>query len=115
MFFLTAFLACTANLTVNGPSSSTIYVVKTSALDESLIPPSTKRKPKTYECEGKGEVTCSVNYFAWDKFYWASYGGSNKTGAFPNEVKILPAIAGIWVWPVWVWAWGPSSTPVEVN
>ena len=116
MLFLSLFLACTANLTVNGPSSSTIYVVKTSAIDESLKPPSTKKKPTTYECKGTGEVICSVNYFAWDKFYWASYGSAgNKTGAVPNEIKIIPAIAGLWVWPVWIWAWGPSDNPVDVN
>ena len=116
MLFLSAFLACTANLTVNGPSSSTIYVVKTSALDEAVVPPTKSKEPVTSECKGEGEVVCPVKYYAWNEYYWAAYDGSwSETGKFPNEVKVVPAIIGLWAWPVWVWAYGPSEKPLEVS
>jgi hypothetical protein len=116
MFLLSTLLACTANLTVNGPASSTIYVVKTSAIDDALLPPTKNKEPQRSVCKGEGEVVCSVNYYAWNNYYWAAYDGSwSETGQIPNEVKIVPAIVGFWAWPVWVWAYGPEEIPVEIS
>ena len=108
--FYALFIACTANLTVVGPPSSDIYIVKDQR-------PKKDSKPVVYECNDKGQVSCEVPYFAWNKFYYGVYDNNfHRADMMSHEVKLGPTVAGLFfIWPAFVWAYGPSEREVRVE
>ena len=106
---LFSLFACTATLTLNGPPNANVYIVKGRPLSKN-------EEPSMSECNDQGSTMCEVTYFAWDKYYWGIYdNGWSKVGYFRNEVKVAPAVAGLFIWPALIWAWGPEENPVEVQ
>ena len=103
------FIACTANLTIVGPPSSDIYIVKDQY-------PKKESKPVVYECNDKGQVSCIVPYYAWNKFYFGVYDENfYRADMMQHELKMGPVLAGLFVWPAFIWAYGPSEREIQVE
>ena len=107
--------ACTATISIYAPKAADVYVVK----DQS---PSKTDRPPTYVCKDKGEVKCSVRYYAWEQYYYASYDENGaKVGVVQNELKPIPAVLGVIGisslvgWFPLIWAWGPSEDSINLD
>lgn len=103
--------ACTATINIAGvPDGAELYVSK--------APMNSAVTPSGYTAAGTGPMTCTVAYNALEQYYvWADAPGYKTTvQAIPNELKIGPAVAGLFCfWPALLWAYGPTSAPVYIN
>jgi hypothetical protein len=104
------FFSCVANLALQGPPNSDIYITKDHR-------PTQKSTPKQgIVCEGKGNVSCTVKYFSWNQFYYGVYEGKwADVSSIQNEVKAGPLLAGLFFWPAWAYAYGPIETKIRVE
>lgn len=104
------FFACTATIQVHSvPSGADLYITKHFATPA--------QEPISYVAAGTTPFVTKLNYFAWDEFYvWANKEGHEVyASSIPNEIKVGPAIGGLFFWPAWMWAWGPDDSPMYIK
>ena len=105
---------CTATINVQGaPKGAEVYIVKDHM-------PSADEPPAAFEISGKIPFSAPVSYFSWENYYIyvGADGYEAYVGAAPNEIKIVPAIAGACLFAIpfpWLWAWGPSGDTINVD
>ncbi|MEN0066235.1 MAG: hypothetical protein AAGA48_29105 [Myxococcota bacterium] len=110
-FLWALLLGCTSTIQVYGaPKGAEIYVTKQ--------PPTPTMKPAVTLAGGKlPNFTYTGNYLAWETLYlWISAPGyETQVVRVPNDAKIGPIIGGIFCLFPFIWAVGPTETPINVE
>lgn len=102
--------ACTATLRVQTtPPEATAYLTDGPWRGEG--------PPTSYIASGRGGIRSAVPYFAWSDYHvWAHAPGYAPASVqLPVEPKIGPIVGGIFLWPLWMWAAGPTESSVQVD
>ena len=102
---------CTTALTIqsNAPDT-TVYIT-----DQLTTP---QAPPTFFEASGTAPVVCTIDYYAWEKYYiWADAPGYQaQVIPISNEVKVPQAIgAACCFLPLAIWAYGPVEGPITIQ
>jgi hypothetical protein len=114
VLILSLMLGCTSKIMVAAaPATATVYVTK----QEYGAGSSLQTPPSTFVAKGEGTLSCTVDYFAWERFYvYADAAGyKSQVVPIPGEVKVGPGlVAFLCCLPVGMWAYGPTDEPINI-